>query len=218
MGVFEPFYRRAFDRRFLPVLKDPERMLGVLVVLIEAGNYALPHLLSLESVVHANQEILDIRFGAEVNTMNFTDCNGVTKRAEAHEIVFEEHRPVRREHPFDTSAGCPAGLVLGDLANLRTETIGKGYIVLSPRRATLPIEQEVRSKEIADATRQGIEPARLALDGEEAAVEKWIRKRPRFVQARAVEHIANAKHPRARLVIAADLTATSKAAIGSVYG
>ena len=44
----------------------------------------------LEFIVHANQGILDIRFGTE-NATAATRCEGRALRAEAHEIVFSKH-------------------------------------------------------------------------------------------------------------------------------
>ena len=162
-----------------------------------------------ESIVHANQGILDICLGAE-DTITTTRGKGCTSSAEAHVIVFDEHRPVRREHPFDTATSCPTSAVIRELANLRTHTIEKGYVRIGPGPATLPIEQDVRYHEISAASRQGIKPVRATVD---CACERCGRKCPGLAKACPVEHIANAKHPRARLVIAADLTTTHNAAI-----
>ena len=64
---------------------------------------------------------MNIRFGADVTKTT----TGNILRAEAHEIVFGEYRPVRREHPFGTTADRPAGPGVRDLANLRTGIIEK---------------------------------------------------------------------------------------------
>ena len=89
---------------------------------------------------------MEIRSGAEHSTISDTTCcKGVTACAEAHKIVFGEHRPVRREHPFGTAADGPAGSVVGEFTNLPTTNIEKGYLGIGPRRATLHIEQEVTS-------------------------------------------------------------------------
>ncbi len=54
----------------------------------------------------AELDILNIRLGADVTKSK----TGKILRAEAHEIVFGEHQPMRREHPFGTTAYCPARL------------------------------------------------------------------------------------------------------------
>ena len=144
---------------------------------------------------------MKIRSGAENRTSNDTArYKGVTPCTEAHKIVFGEHRPVRREHPFGTD--CPAGAVVGEFANLPTINIEKGYLGIGPRRTTLHIEQDVRCHEIAAAGRQGVEPMCAGVGESSAAA-----------QACPVKHIAKAKDPRVPLVITADLTATSKATI-----
>ena len=79
----------------------------------------------LEFVVHTEQNILKVRFGAEsmgcARTARDADLRGITIGAEAHEIVFEKHRPVRYEHPFDTATNRPPRPVAArDFANLRT--------------------------------------------------------------------------------------------------
>jgi len=163
----------------------------------------------LELIVQADQSILDVGLGTE-DTIATTGWESRTSRAEAHKIVFGEYRPVRREHPFDTATSCPTSPVIRELANLRTRTIEKGYVRIGPRRAALRIEQHVRCDEIAAASRQSIEPMRMAIDG---ASEWYRRQRRALAQTCPIEHIAKAKHPRARLVIAADLTATSEATI-----
>jgi len=161
-----------------------------------------------KSIVQANQDILDIRFGAE--NAPPTGGKGRTLCAEAHEIVFDKRRPVRCEHPFAAAADCPARTVVGDFADLRSVKSVKGYICIGPRRATLHIKQDVRCHEVTAASRQRIEPARATVG---SAAERYGRKRRVVTQACRIEHIANAKHPCARLVIAADLTATRKTAI-----
>lgn len=47
---------------------------------------------------------------------------------------------MRHEHPFDAAADRPAGLVLGEFANLHAGTIIKREIRLCPCRATLGVE------------------------------------------------------------------------------
>ncbi len=176
-------------------------MLGVMKVVGEVTK------LSLEFIIHACQDVLNIRFDAGVTRASTGDIF----RTEAHEIVFGEYRPVRREHPFGTSAGRPATPVAGDLAKFRTGRIEKGCLQFRPRAATLHIEQEVRCREIAHTTRHGTKPARVGVDAAEIS-------RPAAAQACPVEHSANAKHPGVCLVIAAELVATSKAAIATRAG
>jgi hypothetical protein len=158
--------------------------------------------LCLEFIVQANQSILDARFGAE-DTIASTRCERRAARAEAHEIVFGKYRPVRREHPFDTATSCPTSPVVRELANLDTRIIQNGYIGVGPRRAALRIEQHVRYDEIAAASCQSIKPMRTAVD---SPGERHRRQSRALAQTSPIEHIAKAKHPCARLVIAADLT------------
>jgi len=69
--------------------------------------------LEIEFVVHTSQDILDIRFGTGIDDASATTaCKGRTLRAEAHEVVFGKHRPLRCEPPFDTGTDCPAGTVV----------------------------------------------------------------------------------------------------------
>ena len=85
-----------------------------------------------------------------------------------------------REHPFGTTADCPAGPVIGEFANLRAGDIKKAYLCVSLRRATLHIEQDIRRDEIAAAGRQSIKPVRAAVG---AAQERDGRNRHVFAQA-----------------------------------
>src|SRR5215813_10690380 len=102
--------------------KDPERMmLGVLVVLIQAGGY--PAAL-LKFVVHTQQNILDIGLGVEDRVAAIHEAGKARGSFKAHKIVFDEHGPVRHEHPLNTTAGCPAGAtVAGNFANLLTKAV-----------------------------------------------------------------------------------------------
>jgi hypothetical protein len=71
----------------------------------------------LELVIHTDEDVLHIRLGAKGSTSSRVNADaglkGVTKGAEAHEIIFKEHRPLRHEHPFGTDAGCPTGFAVG---------------------------------------------------------------------------------------------------------
>ena len=117
---------------------------------------------------------------------------------------------LRSEHPFAADADRPAGTVVGDFAHLRSVKSVKGYICIGPRRATLRIKQDFRRHEVTAANRQRrrSRPYRSAACRQPHALVRYV------TQACRIEHIANAKHPRAPLVIAADLTATRKTAIG----
>src|SRR6476660_8306343 len=67
--------------------------------------------LNLELIVHAHEDILDIRFGAEdpAGRPDRADCKARAARAKAHVVIFNKQRPVRYEHPFDAAARRPAG-------------------------------------------------------------------------------------------------------------
>jgi hypothetical protein len=158
----------------------------------------------LKFIVHASQDILDVCLATKRARAATTD-NGRTSRAEAHEVVFKKDRPARHEHPFDAAADRPSGLVLGEFANLRARTVENREIRLCPSRAPLRVEQQVRLHEIADTTRQSVKPSHVAVDGKCRA----------SANAGPVEHVANADHPDAHLVVAADLAAAGKAAIGT---
>ena len=121
---------------------------------------------------------------------------------------------MRHEHPFDAAASRPAGAaVAGNRANLRPETVESCCFRFRPCGAALPVEQPIRCHEIAKASGQSIEPLHLCFDGAAAAV-KWVDKCSGAMNVCPVEHVANADHPRIiELVIAADLTAASKAGL-----
>lgn len=144
-----------------------------------------------------------------------TAHNGRTSRAEAHEIVLKKDRPVRHEHPFDVAADRPAALVLGEFANLHAGTIEKREIRLCPCRATLRVEQQIRLHEIAGTGRQSIKSSHIAIDSAAATNQPGVNKCRASANARPIEHIANADHPDAHLVVAADLAAAGKATIGT---
>ena len=119
----------------------------------------------LEFEVHADQNVLGICFDVDAAAANTSASigPGPATRAEVHVIVFQENRPLRNEHPFDTTADRPAGRVVRDLRHLRTGRIAYGVIPLRPGHATLRIEQHVRLHEVATASRQGIEPVRVTV-------------------------------------------------------
>src|SRR6185312_7250353 len=135
-------------------------------------------------------------------------------RAETEEIVFDEHRPVRQEHPFGAVSG-PAGLVSADLAYDQACRVVEREARLRPRRATLAVEQDVRLHEIADAARQGIEPAHMAV---EASGEHAVRERRRLANARSIAHVADADDPCAHLIVATDLATAGESAVAARRG
>src|SRR5262249_454655 len=141
---------------------------------------------ALESIVHAGGEILNVA------------------GARAHEIIFGEHRPVRREHLFTAAAKRPAVIVGRTLADLRASEVENGHAGIGPGRAALRIDEDIRLKEKAFTRRQRIEPIG-------AGVGASGRKAGAAAQIGAIEHVANAKHPLVELDIAADLAAAGNA-------
>src|SRR5262249_60326364 len=85
----------------------------------------------------------------------------------------------------------------------------------SPRRTSRPVEQQVRLEEITYATCQSIEPPHLGIDGAGTADQQRVKKCRAVANTGPVKHVANANHPRGYLVIAADLTTTSKATVAA---
>src|SRR5262249_22892356 len=68
---------------------------------------------TLEFIVHASKGTLHIRFGINIDDTSATTAGKRRAlRAEAHEVVFGKHRPLRHEHPFDTGTDCPASTVV----------------------------------------------------------------------------------------------------------
>src|SRR4029077_5434345 len=124
--------------------------------------------------------------------------------AEAHEIIFGEYRPVRREHPFAAAAERPTLTAGRKVADLRAGEVEYGRVGTGPGRAALRVNQDGRLQEKAFARGQRIEPVGAAVD---AAVRKV---RPR-AQIGRVDDVANAKAPLIELDIAADLAAAGYA-------
>ena len=117
---------------------------------------------------------------------------------------------MRREHPFDATAGRPARSSVGGLANLTHTIDGDVCTGMTPGRAALAIDQPGGCHRIAEAGRQGVEP--LIIEVSHNLVPEPVVDCSTSFVARPIKHIAEADHPPAgELIIAADLTATSKA-------
>ena len=172
-----------------------------------------------EFVVHAHQDILDIRFGAQDPT------GGLTGQPE--KLALRVPKPMKLYSVNTDQCGTnihskpkPAVQPVRLLPEIEPTSAPKPLkaisFVLRPRCAALPIEQHSRRHEVADATRQRIEPAYLGVDCAAAGGKRRVKKCSAAVKARPVEQIANADQPCTHLVIAADLTATGKATPGAI--
>jgi hypothetical protein len=86
----------------------------------------------LELVVHAKQDSLEIRLGAEsvscASSTRQTDLACTTASTEAHEVVFQKRRPLRRKHPFKAATNSPTSTIAArNFGNLRARDVG-GYV------------------------------------------------------------------------------------------
>jgi hypothetical protein len=62
--------------------------------------------------------------------------------------MFKKRRPVRQKHPFPAKPERPSRAVAARvLADLYTPTVDSVDVLRRPRRAALPIEQDVRLHE-----------------------------------------------------------------------
>src|SRR5262245_14177515 len=200
--------------------KDPERdARGLVCYWLEAGSLIRSALANPpESIVHAHQNSLNIGLGGEdiVSAKNST-AGKARVALKAQIIVFEEHGPVRHELPFHATTSRPAGAT-GLRARNLTEIVDKLCLRMRPRRTALRVEQQVRLGEIAYATRQNVEPLHFGL---ESGIAKGRIKEERInvpgvTDARPVKQVAKANHPpTGKLIIAANLTAASKATIAA---
>src|SRR5262245_24894845 len=83
---------------------------------------------------------------------------------------------------------------------------------MSPGPAALTVDQPGGCRRIADTARHGVEPTRLEVDL--ATGERTERNCSILMEACPIKHIADADYPSAgELIIAANLTAASKASI-----
>src|SRR5262249_1155088 len=87
---------------------------------------------------------------------------------------------------------------------------------MNPGYAALTVDQPAGCKRITDAARQGVEPISVEVSRATKTCD-WIEESSIPMEACPIKHIAEANHPAGAgpLIIAANLTAASKARIAS---
>src|SRR5450830_737366 len=161
-------------------------------------------------VVHTDQDITLGRFGGNgvYNRRVHTSSHAARVRAEVHVITFQKRRPVRCEHPFDATTNRPAGPGVRGLAT--SKRTAEVCTCMSPCSAALKVEQPGGLYSIAEAGRQGVKP--LIIEVHHGACEWTSSDCSAFIVACVIKQFAETDHKyAAELVIAANLTTTSKA-------
>src|SRR5262249_40418774 len=142
----------------------------------------------VESEIDAGQHGLDILSDVPCFADSAPDeieWNGTG--SEIHEIVFEEERPIRHEHPFGAAADRPTGARDVGKVEGRAE-LGRQVVIAQPDPAAFDVEQPVQLDRKADPPGERAKPMYLRNQIE----IRILRIDDVAVQACSLEHSLNA--------------------------